>query len=531
MKPARRELAAWIERCAPRDMPASLRRRALLRGAYALAAGALAAPLAGRAAATNPSFGSDPFTLGVASGAPRSDSVVLWTRLAPVQGEVPAAIDVKWEIARDDKFRTIVQHGSTTAAVDVAHSVHVEVKNLEPARWYFYRFTAGDAISATGRTLTAPQLNAADARLHFAFASCQQYEQGYYAAYRHMARENLDLVVFLGDYIYESSWGRNHVRKHDAGMPFTLDAYRNRYALYKRDPDLQLMHASAPWLVTWDDHEVNNDYANDRSETLDPDFLLRRAAAYRAWYEHMPVPLTALPRGPDALVYDSYRFGTLANFFVLDDRQFRAYEACPKPGRGGSNVVSGCAERIEPGRTMLGETQERWLANGLRGSRTRWNILAQQTLMAQNDRMPGPGESFWTDGWDGYPAARTRLLDELRESRVANPLVISGDVHCTWVADLKTDFADEKSPTVATEFCGTSITSQGPNARQVTATLRENPHIKYGNSTRGYLAVDLAQDHCNVTVRGLADEKLAASGIATLATFAVESGRPGALKT
>jgi alkaline phosphatase D len=528
-------LAEWLRRAAPQDMPRSQRRRTLLGMAAALAAGALLAPPLVRPLRAQPRFASDPFTLGVASGSPRPDSVVLWTRLLPepLAGDVlpPENIELRWEIARDDRFRDIAQRGTARATPELAHSVRVEVTELEPARWYWYRFMAGDAVSAIGRTRTAPAAGAANAHLRFAFASCQQYEQGYYAAHRHLAREDLDLVVFLGDYIYESSWGRNHVRKHNAGEPYTLAEYRNRYALYKSDADLQASHAAAPWLVTWDDHEVDNDYANDESEDLDPDFLVRRAAAYQAYYEHMPLAPRALPRGPAALLYDSFAFGELATFFVLDDRQYRAHEACPKAGRAGSTVVADCAERLEAGRTMLGATQEAWLKDGLARTRAKWNVIAQQTLMAQNDRKAGPGQSFWTDGWDGYPAARAKLLSDVAQSRASNPLVIGGDVHCTWVADLKLDFDDAKSPVVATEFCGTSITSQGPTVKQIAATLAENPHIRYGNGKHGYLTVELTPERCTTALRGLANEKHADSPISTLAAFVVENGRPGARRT
>ena len=504
-------------------------RRRLLRATASLAAAAALAPLAVCRSWAQPRFYSDPFTLGVASGSPRPDSVVLWTRLAPAGGMPPANVDLKWEIARDDNFSQIAQRGVVPATPELAHSVRVEVAGLDPARWYWYRFMAGDAVSAVGRTRTAPARGAANERLRFAFASCQQYEQGYYAAYRHMAREELDLVVFLGDYIYESSWGQRHVRKHNAGEPYTLDEYRSRYALYKSDPDLQRMHASAPWLMTWDDHEVDNDYANDESEDLDPDFLLRRAAAYQAYYEHMPLAAHVLPRGPAALLYDSFAFGDLATFFVLDDRQYRAHEACPKPGRGGSNVVEDCAERLAPGRTMLGAAQEAWLQDGLARTRTKWNVLAQQTLMAQHDRKAGPGQSFWTDGWDGYPAARAQLLGQIAQLAPSNPLVIGGDVHCTWVADLKTDFDDTQSPVVATEFCGTSITSQGPSAKQVQMSLAENPHLRYGNGAkRGYVKMELTRGRCSAELRGLDSEKRADSGISTIASWVVEDGRPGA---
>ncbi len=520
-------LAEWLRRAAPRDLPFAQRRRTVLRMAAALAAASLFAPPFVRPLRAQSQFDAYPFTLGVASGSPRPRSVVLWTRLTGVA--MPVNIEIKWEIARDENFRNIVQRGSVAATPELAHSVRVEVQNLEPARWYWYRFMAGDAISTTGRTRTAAAAgDGANERLRFAFASCQQYEQGYFAAYRHMARENLDLVVFLGDYIYESSWGRNHVRKHDAGEPRTLAEYRDRYALYKSDADLQLMHAAAPWLVTWDDHEVNNDYANDEAQDLDPDFLVRRAAAYQAYYEHMPLAPRALPSGPAALLYDSYAFGNLATFFVLDDRQYRSHHACPKPGRGGSNVVADCAERLAADRTMLGAAQEAWLKEGLARTRAQWTVIAQQTLMAQYDRKAGPAQSFWTDGWDGYPAARARLLNDVVQSRASNPLIISGDVHCTWVADLKTDFDDANSPVVASEFCGTSLTSQGPNVKQIAAALAENPHIRYGNGKRGYVSMEITRERCTATVRGLASEKRADSGISTIDTFVVDSGRPGA---
>ncbi len=526
-------LSELLRHGAPPGMPPSQRRRALLRMAAGLAASAVLAPAMPHAWA-QPRFSSYPFTLGIASGSPRPDGIVLWTRLAPEPlaadgGMPPQAVDLRWEIARDEQFREIAQRGSVRATPGTAHSVHVELTGLDPAHWYWYRFMAGDAVSPTGRTRTAPAANAAVERLALAFASCQQYEQGHYAAYRHMAHEDLDCVLFLGDYIYESSWGRNHVRKHATTEPYGLDDYRIRHAQYKTDADLQGMHAVAPWIVTWDDHEVQNDYANDRSQYLDPDFLVRRAAAYQAFFEHMPLARRALPRGPAALLYDSYAFGDLATCFVLDDRQYRAHQACQRHGRGGSNVVADCPERLAPGRTMLGGAQDAWLNAGLAQTRARWNILAQQTLMAQHDRKAGEGQAFWTDGWDGYPDARARLLDSIAQAKTSNPLVFGGDVHCAYVADLKSDFDDARSPTIATEFCGTSITSQGPTPKQVQVSLAENPHIRYANGEkRGYMKVEIRRDACTVSLRGIESEKRADSGISTPATFVVESGRAGA---
>ena len=482
-----------------------------------------------------PAFAAYPFSLGIASGAPLPDGIVLWTRLAPDPlnggGLPPAAIEVRWEVARDAGFRDIVRHGRALAAPQYAHSVHVEVEGLAPARWYWYRFMAGDAVSPAGRTRTAPPGGATSDRLRFAFASCQQYEQGYYAAHRHMAAENLDLVVFLGDYIYESSWGSRHVRKHEAPEPVTLEQYRNRYARYKSDADLQRCHAAFPWLVTWDDHEVDNDYANDRSEDLDPNFLVRRAAAYQAYWEHMPLRKQSLPAGPRMRLYGRYDFGGLARFHVLDGRQYRDHQVCPRFGRGGSNAVDdpNCPERLGTQRTLLGTEQENWLYAGLAASRARWNILAQQLLMAQTVRKPGPERKFWSDGWDGYPAARTRLLQAIAGQRPANPLVIGGDVHFNCVSDLRVDFDDTQSPAVATEFCGTSISSQGQAQARLDALRAENPHVRFANGEkRGYVVMDLAEKRCLAELRVIDSEKAADSPISTLASFIVEDGRPGA---
>ncbi len=509
-----------------------LSRRAFLASTAAIAAAGAAAPLARVLA--QPRFADYPFTLGVASGYPLPDGVALWTRLAPRAlegGGMPAQpVEVGWEVAEDEGFRAIVRRGTALADPRFAHSVHAEVAGLAPARWYWYRFHAGRAVSPTGRTRTAPAAGAAVDRLRFAFASCQQYEQGYYAAYRHMAADELDLVVHVGDYIYESSWGRNHVRSHEAGEPITLAEYRNRYARYKSDADLQAAHAAFPWLVTWDDHEVDNDYAGSHSQDRDDPalFLKRRAAAYQAYYEHMPLPAWARPRGPDMQLFARAGFGALAQFHVLDGRQYRAPQPCPRPGRGGGNVVDQCAERLEP-RTLLGAAQEKWLHDGLTASRARWNVIAQQTLMAQLDRTPGDGTSFRTDGWDGYPLARARLLRDVAGSGAANPLVLGGDVHMAVVADLKTDFDDPRAPVIATEFVATSISSQGPARARTEEWQQENPHIKYANgSRRGYTAIELSGQRATARMRTLDDVKDPQSGIRTSATYAVEDGQPGA---
>jgi alkaline phosphatase D len=509
----------------------------LSRREFLARSGCLAATFAVPRAFGQPRFTGNPFKLGVASGYPRPDGVVLWTRLIPERvegGEMAhATVEVEWQIAADEGFRQIVRRGREVAVPEFAHSVHAEVAGLDPSRWYWYRFRAGPDLSPVGRTRTAPAIGASAGRIRFAFASCQQYEQGYYCAYRHMAAEDLDLVIHLGDYIYESSWGRRHVRMHGTPEPVTLQDYRDRYALYKSDADLQAAHAAFPWLVTWDDHEVQNDYANDRSQNLDPPefFLKRRAAAYQAYYEHMPLPKSMRPRGPEMRIYTRADFGNLAAFHVVDDRQYRSHQVGPRPGRGGSNVVlaAECPERLDPRLTLLGAAQEQWLHDGLARSGARWNVIAQQTLMAQLNRTPGEGQSFWTDGWDGYPAARGRLLQFFAEKRIANPLVIGGDVHMFVVADLKTDFDNPAASAVATEFVGGSITSQGASMKQTETWAAGNPHVKFINSTRrGYATLELSAKRCLARLRAVDDVTDPRSRIRDLAAFAVEDGRPGA---
>jgi alkaline phosphatase D len=515
-----------------------LGRRQFLSGALALGTVQLGGPVLRRAWA-QPRFASSPFTLGVASGYPLPNGVVLWTRLAPAPlqpggGMSPDVVGVEWEVASDDKMAHVVQRGTAAATAEWAHSVHVEVEGLEPGRWYWYRFRAGGEVSAVGRTRTAPAPTTALDRLRFAFASCQQYEQGYYGAYHRMLADDLDVMIFLGDYIYESSWGRDHVRKHGAPEPITLDDYRIRHALYKTDADLQAAHGACPWIVTWDDHEVSNDYADDRSEQNHPRewYLRRRAGAYKAYYEHMPLRRQMVPLGPEMRLYHRVAFGNLVQFHLVDDRQYRSHQPCVGPGRGGSAVVEDCAERLDPKLTMLGEAQERWLETGLDRSRARWNVIAQQTLMAQLDRKPGPGQQFWTDGWDGYPVARRRLLDYLGQRKPANPVVIGGDVHMFWVADLKPDFDAATSPVVATEVVGTSITSQnGRKQADIDALMGDNPHLRFGNpERRGYVRVELTPARMQIDLRAMRTVTQPRAPVDTLASFVVEDGRLGAVR-
>jgi alkaline phosphatase D len=412
---------------------------------------------------------NDPFTLGVAAGAPRPDGFVLWTRLAPLS-ETPLGGDheIGYEIAEEPAFRRVVQRGLARAEGTFAHSVHCEVRGLQPGRPYWYRFFIGPWSSAIGRSTTAPAPGSAVAALRFGFCSCANYQHGYFAAYRHLAEEEPDLVLFLGDYIYESvDRSPAAIRPHSDGQAATtLALYRNRYAQYRRDPDLQRLHAAAACLVTWDDHEVQDDYAGIWSEDLVPpaEFLRRRGAAYQAFYEHMPLPSSARPSGDRMLLHGALDWGDLLRIHLLDGRQYRARGACYGPGKGGGHVetLQSCPELADPARSLLGHDQENWLHRGLAESPARWNVVAQTVLMARMQGRRADGQrGAWTEAWDGYPEARGRLLTHLRDANVANPVVLGGDNHAFWANDLKPDFDDERATAVATELIGGSITSHG----------------------------------------------------------------------
>jgi alkaline phosphatase D len=512
----------------------SLARRRCLVGLSAILATTVTAARAAEWKAQD-----DPFTLGVASGDPSPDGFVIWTRLAPRPTEgggmpdLPVAVE--WTVATDEAHGNVVRRGRATADPRLGHSVHVELSGLEPGRWYWYRFIAGGAASPSGRTRTAPAAGSATARLRFAFASCQHYEHGLYGAYRQMAEEELDLVFHLGDYIYEGATGAKALRRHEATEEaVTLAQYRNRYARYKSDPHLRTAHQRFPWVVTWDDHEVENDYAADQSENRDDPrwFLERRAAAYQAYYEHLPLRRTSLPSGPDLQLYRRVSFGDLATFHVLDNRQYRSDQPCGEGRRGGGNMVPNCAARFDPAATMWGAAQERWLDEGLVSSRTRWNVLAQSLMMAQLTNRDASGQPVnWTDGWDGYAGPRARFLARLASAKVVNPVTIGGDIHSFWASELRPDFDDERSPVVMPEFVGTSISSRGIPYASTLKALPANPHIRYFDSRqRGYARCDVTPARCQVAFRAIADATDAMSPIHTQASFVVESGRPNLQK-
>jgi alkaline phosphatase D len=520
----------------------------VLKGLGAAAGLCIVSPsLIGRAAGQARRWSQDPFSLGVAAGAPSPDGFVLWTRLAPEPlstdeaapgGMQPEPVEIGYEIATDDGMREILQRGTVVTDPAFAHSVHLDIAGLAPARPYWYRFTSGEAASRTGLARTGFALGASPDGLRFAVASCANYEHGYFAAYRHLTDERPDFVLFLGDYIYEYASKRPRTRRHSDGVEATtLHGYRNRYAQYRLDDDLQRLHADIPALVTWDDHEVQNDYADQWSQDYtDPEvFLKRRAAGYRAFYEHMPVRASlSLPNGPAMRIYDRYAFGDLAEISMLDGRQYRSREACygPPPRHGGGRVESNasCPERLEPQRTMLGAQQEAWLFEGLAQSKARWNILAQDVTMAQIRQKADDGNpGFWTDDWNGYPAARQRLLQHVHDSQVTNPVVLTGDIHSFWQNDLKLDFDKAASPAVATEFVGTSISSDGPHDSIFRNVRADNPHVRfYDNHARGYMSFELTAETLTAHYRAIEDVTDPDTEVSTRTSFVIETGKPGA---
>lgn len=513
-------------------MGAILNRRSFLRSSAAMALTPTIIMPAFGAVRKRIAFSGPPFQLGVASGEPSADGFVIWTRLAPKPvegGGMPhQLVEVGWEVADDEKFTKVIRKGKTVATPQLAHAVHVELQGLEANRWYWYRFKAGGEISPVGRARTMPAIDSEPNRLRFAFASCQHYEHGFFTAYQHMAADDLDLVVHLGDYIYEGAAGNSGVRKHLGGELDSLDDYRNRYALYRTDENLQAVHAAFPWLITWDDHEFDNDYANDISEQPNVKaaaFLRRRANAYQAFYEHMPLRRRAFPRGPDLQLFHQTSFGRLADFFVLDTRQYRTNQ----PNGGGLKPLTG--KVFDPHATILGRRQKRWLKAGLLQSQSTWNVLAQQVLMARVDRIPGGIDLYTMDKWAGYDVERQEMMDFFHDRKIPNPIVLSGDIHSNFVNDLIVDFDDPDSAKVGTEFVGTSISSGGNGSQKLIYTdgmMAENPCIKFHNAERGYVRCEVTPNEWRSDYQVVESVTRKGAPLIKRASFVVVEGEAGA---
>ncbi|MEN3308683.1 MAG: alkaline phosphatase [Micromonosporaceae bacterium] len=526
----------------------TLNRRQVLTGAAGVAGAAVLPAALATPAAAHSAETSDPFLLGVASGDPLPESVILWTRLvrdpndAASLGSRPIAVG--WQVARDEHFRHLECAGNALARPELAHSVHVEARGLQPGHEYFYRFRALGTISPVGRTRTAPAPWHNPSRLRFGIANCQDFQNGYWPAYWGLAGEDLDVVVHLGDYIYEYDPGsrfpdRNHTTPQTPGLDqlSTLADYRNRHAQYKGDPALRAAHAAFAWIATWDDHETENNYAGlvDEIDDTGPkkqtpeQFAAQRAHAYQAYYEHMPIRAHLRPGSSDLRIFRRFDFGRLARFNVLDTRQYRT----DQPGGFPSDFGLVSAGATNTAGSLTGEEQEQWLKTGLAHSHARWNVIAQQVMMSRTlfpNPLLVPPTVANLDQWDGYMPQRTRLLQFLADAQIGNPVVLSGDIHSTWFSDLKLDFNNPASASVAVEFVSTSISSDFPVAFDAPLKLANpilNPHVKYFDGLkRGYLRCDVGRDVWRTDVRVVDTIDVRDAPVHTSTSFAVESGRP-----
>ncbi|MEU4621227.1 alkaline phosphatase D family protein [Actinoplanes sp. NPDC023801] len=511
-------------------MPIS--RRTLLTSA---AGAATVIPLSAAAKPYRGPLRADPFTLGVASGDPTHDGVVLWTRLAVAPladdglGGMPyRSVPVMWELAADERFRRIVRRGATSARPDRGYSVHIELNGLVAGREFFYRFRAEGYTSPVGRTRTAPPLQAHDLSLAMSFVSCSQYEHGYFTAYRRLAEDEPDLILHLGDYQYEYAPDTYNIpggnpRDHRGPETVTLANYRQRHAQYKTDPDLQAAHAVAPWAVVWDDHEAENNWADEVPEQADPNFLARRAAAFQAYYENMPLRRTSIPRGIDMQLYRRLHWGRLATFHMLDTRQYRDDQGC---GDG----YKDCPAAADPSRSITGAEQEKWLLDGFRRSTARWDILGQQVFFGQRDNNSGPQKVLSMDSWDGYQGSRDRITRGWVDAGVRNPVVLTGDVHAHWADELKLDWNDPSSRTVGTELVCSSITSGGDGADVASGDhswAAWNPHLRFYNNQRGYVRTRITRQSLTADFVVLPYVTTPGAPAHTRASFVIEDRVPG----
>lgn len=521
-----------------------LDRRKLLAGAGGLT---LFSGLASHVSARAVEFTESPFSLGVASGDPWPDGFVIWTRLAPRpleehSGMPMVAVPVLWEVSEDERFTRIVQSGQAVARPELGHSVHVEVGGLKPFWRYWYRFRVeGAEASPVGRARTAPMVDAMPDQVRMAVAGCQSFPGGWYTAYRYLSEEaDLDAVFHYGDYIYETGGGRRTLpvitdtsgnvvsRDHVGGEIYSLDDYRRRYAQYKSDPDLQAAHAAAAFISSFDDHEVDNNWAEryDQDGTPPEAFLLRRYAGMQAWYENMPVRRAQFPRPNGLTMYRRLDYGQLFRMHVMDTRSYRSDQLCSRAGR------PACRPEETPDSTMLGAAQEAWLADGL-GNSARWNLIAQQVWVMQlNDRQadgtiqPRPGE----DTWNGYPAARGRLVKTIMDRDLTNVVIATGDAHIHAVGTVAVRDDEPDGPAAATEFLATSISSAGDGAVELTESAQRlkdgSPHIKLLRQQRGYQTFDITPTEWRTDIKVMDKVQSPDGRLSTLARFAVTPDAP-----
>ncbi len=465
---------------------------------------------------------AEPFTLGVASGDPEATSVVHWTRLAPAGGSLDGELALTLEVATDEQFENLVSTQAIVTDAAQGYSVHGLTMGLDPDSWYWYRFRTGEFTSPTGRSRTTPEPGTAAAALTFATASCQHYESGFYTAHRDIAASGVDLVVWLGDYIYEGAArpaGDGIVRSHGTPEPTTLDDYRARYALYKSDEDLQAAHAACPWLVVWDDHEVENNYAANTAEDGSP-LDRRRAAAYRAWWENTPTRLEA-PTAADEVIYRAFEWGSLLDMSLLDTRQYRTDQAC---GDVTLSTDPPCPETFDPDRTILGTEQREWLFGRLGKAGATWNVLGQQVILGD---FTLDGAVLNYDQWDGYPVERDALLQRVVDGGVENFIVLSGDVHFAGVGNLRAPGGPE-NPLIGAEFVATSISSSGnvdPGLIDLVKSIGDVVDADLAH--RGWIRHTVTPSSWTAEYRIVTDALATDSAVSVFGTYLVEAGAPG----
>jgi alkaline phosphatase D len=517
----------------------SVRRRTVLATG---AAGAGVATLATGATAPAEAAGRQHFQHGVASGDPMPHRVVIWTRVTPTAASTPGSgkgprIEVTWEVAKDRKFRKVVRRGTVMTGPDRDHTVKVDVGKLAAGSWYFYRFRYRGTVSRVGRMRTAPGRLSLPGHLRFGVVSCANLQAGWFTAYRALAkRDDLHAVLHLGDYLYEYGpgqygYGFNDVdiRKHQPTHEMvSLADYRQRHAQYKRDADLQDLHAKYPFIVTWDDHEVTNDQWRNGAENHtdgsgaggEGDYKRRRARAHRAYDEWMPARLDGTAAlGDGTRLYRRLTFGRLAEISMLDLRTYRDEQvttAAPTPVPATEAGVS------NPDRTLTGRQQMLWLKRSLSRKRVQWKIIGnpvmispvtfaqvpQEILGPINDvtgLLPMDGLPYNVDQWDGYTDDRREVLSYIRNHQIKDALFVTGDIHSGWACELPYDVATYplQGDSAGVEFVCSSVTSN--NLKDITGTpprttslaveaviQANNRHIKYLNfDDHGFSVLDI----------------------------------------
>ena len=500
------------------------RREFIISSTLGLAAAQASAPLVAEAR-----FTRNPFTLGVASGDVTHDSVVLWTRLAPQPlaadgGLGEDAIPVCWELFRDEDMQQLIRSGEEAAVSQLAHSVHVDIRDLEPGQVYWYRFSAGSYASENGRTKTLPAPGNRPDSIRFASVSCQNYTHGYFIAYDHIVADAPDFVLHLGDYIYETSYGETFRRHETEDMPPTLDGFRRRHALYKTDESLKRAHARLPFFSTLDNHDAVID--------TDPATMAARAAAYQAWYEHMPTRGYGNPGDNRFLIRRTIQAGELAQVNFPDTRQFRARQlpcSGDRSPHGFGNYVVRCPEMLAEERSMLGEEQENWLTHNILANSAPWNVIASSSVFSPfNLDIDGKTYNF-AGSWDGYPANRDRVVDAIKRSNTGHAVILSGDMHSFWAIDgTQSRALADRFPGV--EFVSSSISANWPDQmdKPITDNLERNPQIKfYEPDKRGYLLHEVTAKEWQTTARAVDNVRDEQSEVFDLARFVVDNGKPG----